>query len=116
MGILAEGANATQLFLPLFSEGVNSERKEFAPGPRSKFFPLRVDPISKSYIIQRGQQDFMHVKVTLCSKNRQGAFIIAGALLGLTLKVPNKNCSKRHFFYFYLSKKIRLDFSCESSA
>ena len=35
----------------------------------------------------------------------------------LTLKVPNKNCSSRHFnFYFYLSKKIRLDFSCESSA
>ena len=29
----------------------------------------------------------------------------------LTLKVPNKNCSRWHFnFYFYLSKKIRLDF------
>ena len=36
------------------------------------------------------------------------------ALYHLTLKVPNKNCSCRHFiFYFYLSKKIRLDFSCE---
>ena len=35
----------------------------------------------------------------------------------LTLIVPNKNCSGRHFnFYFYLLKKIRLDFSCESSA
>ena len=35
----------------------------------------------------------------------------------LTLKVPNKNCSRRHFnFYFYLSKKIRLDVSSESSA
>ena len=34
-----------------------------------------------------------------------------------TLKTPNKNCSRRHFnFYFYLSKKIRLDFICESSA
>ena len=34
----------------------------------------------------------------------------------LTPKVPNKNCSKQHFnfFYFYLSKKIRLDFSCEA--
>ena len=35
----------------------------------------------------------------------------------LTLKAPDKNCSRRRFiFYFYLSKKIRLDFSCESSA
>ena len=39
--------------------------------------------------------------------------IIVGITL-LTLKVPNKNCSRRHFdFYFYLSKKTRLDFSCE---
>ena len=37
---------------------------------------------------------------------------------GLTLKAPNKNCSRQHFnsFFFYLSKKIRLDFSSESSA
>ena len=36
----------------------------------------------------------------------------------LTLKAPNKNCRRGHFsfYYFYLSKKIRLDFSCESSA
>ena len=36
----------------------------------------------------------------------------------LTLKAPNKNCSRCHFnfFYFYLLKKIKLDFSCESSA
>ena len=35
----------------------------------------------------------------------------------LTLKVPNKNCSRRHFNILLLSlKKIRLDFSCESSA
>ena len=35
----------------------------------------------------------------------------------LTLKVPNKNCSRRHFIsYFYLLKKIRPNFSCESSA
>ena len=32
-------------------------------------------------------------------------------LNALTLKAPNKNCSRRHFnFYFYLPKKIRLDF------
>ena len=35
----------------------------------------------------------------------------------LAVKAPNKNCSRRHFnFFFYLLKKIRLDFSCESSA
>ena len=37
----------------------------------------------------------------------------------LTLKAPNKNCSRRHFkFYFYLSKKIRFDFclACEAEA
>ena len=33
--------------------------------------------------------------------------------LFLTLKVLNKNCIL--IFYFYLLKKIRLDFSCESS-
>ena len=33
----------------------------------------------------------------------------------LTHKDPNKNCSRRYFiFYLYLSKKIRLDFSCDS--
>ena len=35
----------------------------------------------------------------------------------LTLQTPNKNCSRRHFiFYFYLYKEIRLDVSLESSA
>ena len=35
----------------------------------------------------------------------------------LTPKAPNKNCSRRHFiFYFYLSIEIRLDVSCEPSA
>ena len=35
-----------------------------------------------------------------------------------TLKVRNKNCSRRHFnlLLFFLSKKIRLEFSFESSA
>ena len=35
----------------------------------------------------------------------------------LALKVPNKKCSRRHFNFLLLSfEKIRLDFSCESSA
>ena len=36
----------------------------------------------------------------------------------ITFKVPNKNCSRQHFifFYFYLSKEIRLDGSRESFA
>ena len=35
----------------------------------------------------------------------------------LALKVPNKKCSRQHFNFLLLSfKKIRLDFSCESSA
>ena len=39
------------------------------------------------------------------------------AFLTLTLKVPNKNCSRRHFNFLLLSfKKVRLDVSCESSA
>ena len=34
----------------------------------------------------------------------------------LILKAPNKNCSRQHFNFIYLSKKIRLEFSCESSS
>ena len=35
----------------------------------------------------------------------------------LTLKAPNKNCSRRHFNFLILSfEEIRIDFSCESSA
>ena len=37
--------------------------------------------------------------------------------VSLTLKTPNKIAADDILiFYFYLSKKIRLDFSCESSA
>ena len=35
---------------------------------RSKFFPSRADPISKSHLIKRCQQKFMHVKTTLFSE------------------------------------------------
>ena len=35
----------------------------------------------------------------------------------MTLKAPNKNCSRRHLFFFLLSfEEIRLDVSNESSA
>ena len=34
------------------------------------------------------------------------AFTADVGLVGLTLKAPNKNCSRRYFsFYFYLAKK-----------
>ena len=35
---------------------------------------------------------------------------------GLTLKAPNKIAADDTFIFYYLSKKIRLDVSCESSA
>ena len=39
------------------------------------------------------------------------------SLDSINLKAPSQNYSRRHFnFFFYLSKKIMLDFSCESSA
>ena len=43
---------------------------------------------------------------------------MTGHLDSLTYKAPNKNCSRRHFYFFFLllSKKIRLDVLCESSA
>ena len=34
----------------------------------------------------------------------------------LTLKVPNKICSRWHSFFFFFSEKTHLDISCESSA
>ena len=64
MDILSE--EAALLYLSPFSVGVNSYRKEFAP--RSKFFPARVDPISKSYyFIQRSEQEFIQVNIALFS-------------------------------------------------
>ena len=57
-----------------------------------------------------------------CQKNRRRSIMTSftqkdGRCLccSLTLKAPNRNCSRRQFiffFYFYLSKKIRFDFSC----
>ena len=50
---------------------------------RSKFFPLRVDPILKSYLVQRSKQEFLQTDITLFLEKRQGAFIRARRLLGL---------------------------------
>ena len=46
--------------------------KERICSSRSKFFPLRVDPISDSYLIQRSKQKFMQVNKTLFSEKRRG--------------------------------------------
>ena len=44
--------------------------------------------------------------------------VLMGQMRLLTLKAPNKNLQQmtQIFCYFYLSKKIRLDVSCEFSA
>ena len=55
MGILAEEATILSLVLPfLFSSG--QLLKERICSQLSKFFPLKVDPMSKSYLIQTGKQ------------------------------------------------------------
>ena len=50
---------------------------------RSKFFPLRVDPILKSYLIQRSKQKFMSINVTLFWKQGRGHLLEQGQLLVL---------------------------------
>ena len=42
------------------------------------------------------------------------SYIVAEALF--SLKAPNKNCSRRHFKFLLLTKKIRLNFSGEFSS
>ena len=69
MGIPSE--KATLLFCLPSQQGSTLKVKEFAPPSRSKFFPLRVDPMSKSYIIQRSKQEFVIVYVSLFSEKRQ---------------------------------------------
>ena len=56
-------------------------RGQFLNSCRSKFFPLSLDPISKSYLIQRNKQEFMQVNIKLFSEKRQGVFIRAGAFI-----------------------------------
>ena len=38
----------------------------------SKFFPLRVEPVSKSFCIQRSKQEFIQVNMTLFFKRKLG--------------------------------------------
>ena len=58
--------------------------KERICSNRSKFFPLRVDPMSKSYLIQRNKQEFMQVNITLFSeKEVQGILLDQGHFLRL---------------------------------
>ena len=52
---------------PLFKERICSSR--------SKFFPIRVDPISNSYLILRNKQEFMQVNHYVQKISREGAFI-----------------------------------------
>ena len=56
-------------------------------------------------------------KTNNSSSNANGRQYKISFLDVFTLKAPNKNCSRQHFifFHFYLSKKRRLDVSCESS-
>ena len=51
------------------------------PTPMTEFFPLRVDPSSKSYPIQRSKQEFMQANIKLFSEKWKGAFIRAGGLI-----------------------------------
>ena len=48
---------------------------------RSKFFPSRVDPISKSYLTYKSKQKFKQVNKTFFLEKRQGAFITAGVFI-----------------------------------
>ena len=48
-------------------------------------FPLRVDPISESYLIKKSEQECMQVSITVLSRKRKGmrAFFEMVHLLGL---------------------------------
>ena len=59
---------------------------------RNKFFPLRVDPISKSSLIQRSKQEFVQTNMSLFSKKRKGLFIRPYYFCGFPkLKKKKKN-------------------------
>ena len=59
MGILSEEATLFAFLLSM--DQLIKERICFS---RSKFFPLRVDPILNKYLIQRSKQEFMQVNIT----------------------------------------------------
>ena len=64
---------------------------------------------------------FLHKRIMVMALKRPSVTLL-GSILSqiqskLTLKAPNKIAADDILmFYFYLSKKIRLDLSCESSA
>ena len=75
-------------------------------------------------IRQAGAKRQLSVRSVNCHNNafftEYGVIILVlmGQMRLLTLKAPNKNLQQMTliFCYFYLSKKIRLDVSCEFSA
>ena len=52
---------------------------------RSKFFTLRVDPISKSYFIQRRKEEFIEFNITLFLAKKEGACISAGMFIRINM-------------------------------
>ena len=62
---------------------------------RSKFFPLRVDPISKNSLIPRSKMEFMQINISLFSEKSQGAFIRAQVFIRINTVGLNKYCQCR---------------------
>ena len=74
------------------------------------------DPVEPISDVCQKYGIWLHVDVSMSVQGVHNDFCRTSSQ-SLTLKAPNKNCSRRHLiFYCSLSKKIRLDFSCESSA
>ena len=48
---------------------------------RSEYFPLRINPISRSYIIQGSKQEFMQLYYCISFGKVAGAFIRAGTFI-----------------------------------
>ena len=71
------------LCLPiLFSTGQLFKERICSSG--SKFFPLRVDSISKSNLIQRSKQEFMQLNIALFSEKKSREHLLEqGHSLGL---------------------------------
>ena len=57
--------------LGYFASFFNRNESQILKEQICKFFPLRVDPTSKSYLIQRSKHEFIHVNMTLFSKKKK---------------------------------------------
>ena len=59
---------------------------------RSKFLPLRVNPISESYLylIQRSKQEFLQDNKTLFSEKGQRAFMRAGTFIRIIWYISSR--------------------------